>query len=1032
MEGQRRQLTVMFCDMVDSTQLSTQLDPEALYQLNTVFLECCSRHIEASGGFIARYLGDGLLSYFCWPQAHEDDAERSVSAGLKIVEHVPRIVAPNGAQLGVRVGIATGLVVIGKTIGRGPAREQPVTGEIPNLAARLLQHASKNSVLVSETTKALSYRLFHFAERGPLRLKGFEGDVRAWQPLATRQRPVGRNASTQDVVGFVGREREIEELLTHWRACLAGEATSIVSILGDAGLGKSRLLSEFRRLIAADQHLWLEGGAARLFSHTPFFAIGQMLENWSENRPVHDDHRAVPSMGGSDTALPIGIAEIVAGLLGADTGSSDIPDGGRTPDEKRQQLMGALVELITRTADHRPIVMVLEDAQWADPSTCEMLAKLVQARPSRILFLFTSRDDVPALTTDMGPIGRIDLQALGQTEVSRLVQSLCPTNLSPVDLQFIVNRSGGIPLFAEELSRFLLRKERAGLSGIPSTVSDLLTARLDQLGALKGLAQTASVLGGAFDADILVRLTNAERTRIDADLCRLEDARVIVRDAGQQQQYSFKHALIREAAYDALLRDRRQSLHKKAANALTAQNQAGRGVPAEIIAYHWTRGNDLDKAVSAWRRAAAASMDRGAYREAQHALENAIAVIAADHSSALGDQALSVQSALVSVIQITCGYASPEAAAAAARASELAKGKSDDLRRQFAQLVNQWASASSGGDYVAAVLTAERLLSVVQVSGDAASLGIAHMAIMTSSHRMGDHTRAVQALSRGARYFAQADFRRRSGAIAQTYGNAAIISWLLGRHAKTRQYVKSLIRFGDERDQAYELVFCYYMAALSSVLLGDYENAARMAALSAQQADTHHFPQFAGVVRVVHGRALSSIGDVEHAAGLIDEGLQLMAAARNRAGITMYLAWKAEVQMQRGHWHAAHQTLDEALASNVHERYFQPEILRLRAEASKALGDLDGAYADLVRGLALAKEIGAKHLYQKLMRSRAVDDRRSFDQYRRNARRYLSRTASPLTISTVGNPYSSSEPVEMNQNRLSSPTGTKAKRPVIT
>jgi class 3 adenylate cyclase/tetratricopeptide (TPR) repeat protein len=970
--AERRQLTVMFCDLVDSTMLSTRLDPEILYELNRDFLTCCSDCVEEAGGYVAKYLGDGVLAYFGWPSALEDAARRALSAASRICERVRLLPTPHDA-LAVRIGIATGLVVVGELIERGSARERPITGEVPNMAARLQQQAQPNKVLVSDSTHRLAAHRFRFRDLGSLALKGFPEPVRAWELLGSSTAHAGRGLSGDNgPTEFVGRAGELGRIVDAWHETRNGGVCA-VKIIGEAGIGKSRLIYELRRRLAREPHVWLEGNGERLFNNTPFYAVVQMLEHWVGRRELLAPHERLARLEKLLRRADIHdreAAALIADMLGLETRTVDAPLA-LPPDEKRRRLLPALIRCLLGTASRWPTVIVLDDAQWADPSTLELLAGIpTNDAGVRLLVVYAVRGERGAPPAEPVPRLEIDLQRLSEAAVRGLANSAGGGALESIDLESVVSRAGGVPLFAEELTRLIVAQGRArGGVEIPQSISDLLMARLDQLGPLKTIVQEASIFGGSFEPNLLAGVAELPETEVSSALDQLNNLKIIEWASGDSgTTATFRHALMRDAAYETLLTTRRRTLHRRAAMLIAAQDSLDGGSHPEVLAHHWTLASDFEQALDAWTRAARTAANRGAYKEAEHALEQAIALVEAGRVRVKDGVELHLQTAVAGVLQVTHGYASPEAAAATERARVLAE-RQGDAKRQFAHLAGEWMSASSGGDYGLSGPLAERLLPLARALDDVASLGIAHMALMTTRHRTGDQVGALDAFNQGGRYFASAAFRRRPGAVAQVHGNAGIIRWLFGEKTRVRRHARRILDYARGRDQPYELAFGQYMAGLLLVLLEDFEKAAELAGQAVRLADQHQFPQFAGVARVVLGRAKAEAGDPVQGAELADDGLGRMERSRNRAGITMYVAWRGEIDVRCGNLAGAIERFDEALTANPEERYYQPEILRLRSVARASRGDIAGARADVAAGLALAKQMGAKLLHIRLMDS---------------------------------------------------------------
>ncbi len=982
--AQRRQLTVMFCDLVGSTELSARLDPEDMREVFGAYHRCCAREIETIGGFVAKYMGDGVLAYFGYPQAHENDAERAIQAALMITEAAPRLPTPHGAPLEVRIGIATGLVVVGDLIGAGGAEERAVVGETPNLAARLQDLAGANRVVVSQATHRLAGGLFECRDLGAVTLKGLPRPEQVFE-VAGANPDADRFMARQDrgPTSMVGREAEILRSLALWRRCTDGDG-QLVGVIGEPGIGKSRFVHEFRRRVADQPHLWLEGGGVQVFGNTPFYAVAQMVRRWLARgeRLSPDAYRVrlEQSLGaaGMDSDLNDALP-LIADLIGVPT-----PDR-RTPltlgaDEKRRRLIAILAEWLLKSAGGAPLMVAIEDLHWVDPSTLELVDRLIEMSPSAaLMLLYTARSDFRPPWPVEGRHTQITLGHLDRDEVRRLVAATASRDLTtdqglpanfelPSELiETVISRADGVPLFAEELARLIVERNGAGRErAIPSTLSDLLMARLDQLGDAKAVAQVAAVLGGEFYYGLLQAVSGGGEIELRSALARLIRSGVLAASGpGSDTAYAFKHALIQDAAYEALLKSQRRDLHKRAATAIAEQFPDIAASQPEILARHWTGAGQSELALSAWRTAARAASARGAFKEAQMAYEQAIVALEGLPRSQDRDAIeLGLQSHLAGVLQITRGYSASETIAATARARRLAE-RGGDLTAQLRQAHAAWAAASSAGDYLRAAELADDFLPLAQAEGSRYNLGHAHMVQMTSRYRLGDLIGAEGHFTTGESYFAEPAFRGEAGSIAQTFGNAARIAWILGDEARARRRVEHALLVAADNARPYDLAFAQYMAAIMAVLTADPEQAEDLAERSIRLSDQHGFPQFTAISRVVLGRARAEVGRAQEGCALIAEGLRGMTKTRSRVAMTMYLTWLAEAQALDGGLDDALSTLDQALAINPQELFFRPETLRLRGALRLRMGRAVEATTDYRDAMALAKTMGAKLFHQR-------------------------------------------------------------------
>lgn len=968
--AQRRQITVMFCDLIGSTALSSQLDPEEMYEVLRAYQSCCTEVIEQAGGFVAKYLGDGVLAYFGYPQAHEDDPERAIHAGLIVAGLVPGLPVPGERQLAARIGIATGLVIVGELIGAGAAEERAVTGETPNLAARLQELAPPGGVVVSAATRRLAAGLFDFKDLGAQSLKGLSRPEPVWEVIGQKA-TAGRFAARheREPAPLVGRAAELAKVLERWRLAVGGE-TEIVGLVGEPGIGKSRLIYELRRTLAEEPHVWLEGGGAQVFRNTPFYVAGQMIRRaLADEAPLTPDgyfEALTAALQAAGVEAPYALP-LIADLIGAPTRDEQAPVT-LAPDQRRSFLMGALSEWLIKTAAQSPALLVVEDLHWVDPSTLELLAEVVpQIQASRLMVVYSTRDPGAAPWPAGARHLQLDIERLDEASLGRLVASTAGEGLPPELAASVVARAGGVPLFAEELARLMLdRPDRADGREIPGTLSDLLMARLDQLGPAKETAQIASVLGAEFDAGLLAAVAGLDARNLAAALERLVEAELIVAHRGPDgEAYAFRHALMLDAAYQALLKSQRRTLHARAAAALAEAFPAIARAQPELVAQHWTQAGEVEPAIAAWHEAARAAGVRRAYREAERAYRQAIELLMQLPDSPEREaRELELQGSLVQLLQYVYGFAAPETAAPTARARLLAE-KGGDVGQQVMQLAGAWSGASSAGDYESAQRLADQILQLASVEGSPRAMGAAWMMQMTSRYRTGDLIGAEAAFATGEPCFADPQFRRLPGAAPQTFGNAALIAWALGEPHEPARRIGRMLSLSEDEANPYQLVFAHHMAAQQAVLSGEAHEAEAQARRSLEIADQHGFPQFAATARVFLGRAMALLGDPAGGAALILEGLAGLGGSPSRAGRTMYLTWLAETQIAARELDAAAATLEDALTANPNELFFRPESLRLRGLVRRGRGDPRGAEADFRDAVALAKAMGAKLFHER-------------------------------------------------------------------
>ncbi|MFO1069356.1 MAG: AAA family ATPase [Geminicoccaceae bacterium] len=602
--AERRRLTVMFVDLVGSTELAREQDPEDTGRLLRRYHDAVAAEIARVGGHLAKLMGDGVLAYFGWPRAHEDDAERAVRAGLAIAAAVGRLHGSGGPPLRVRVGIATGPVIVGERLGQGVAQEETVVGDAPTLAARLQAAARPGQVLVAAATRTLLGSLFDLEAVGRLDLKGFEAPVQAWAVRGIA-RSTGRFEALRgsDPAPLVGRERELARLRRYWAAACRGKGRAVL-VIGEGGIGKSRLISSLRHEAEKKPHVEICWQASPFQSESPLWPV---LRELAPTRSLTAlEQRLALSGVDRDALMPL-----LAEALGLRAGR-----GQRRPelaaDARRARLMGLLAEHVTGLARERPLLLVLEDAQWADASTLELVDLLLpRLEASQALLLMTARPDgLPALA-EARRIGRLELAGLDAGAVAAILARLAGGEPDSATVASVMARTGGVPLFVEELARVLAAP--GSDESVPATLHDTLMARLDALGEDRELAQLAACVGREVDPALLAAASGLPPSALRPALDRLVRAGLLERRGrGGRARHVFRHALVRDAAYESLLRSRRRAIHAR----LLAAIESGLAPDAaDQAGHHAAAAERWDRALHHFGAAGVAALQRAAQAE---------------------------------------------------------------------------------------------------------------------------------------------------------------------------------------------------------------------------------------------------------------------------------------------------------------------------------------------------------------------------------------------------------------------------------
>ncbi|XIA67041.1 AAA family ATPase [Bradyrhizobium sp. TZ2] len=706
-DAERRQLTVLICDMVESTALASKLDPEELRKVMGVYLDACVKVVTSLGGFIARYTGDGLVAYFGYPAALEDAAERAVRAGLELSRIVPNLVSLPGITLHVRTGIATGLVVVGDLLGEGAAREESVVGETPVLAARLQALAPPDGIAIAGGTRRLVEGMFELEFLGTCDLKGLPGLRPVWRVLREAAAESRFDAThPADLTEVVGREDELSLLLGRWRTACEGER-QLVLLTGEAGIGKSRLCMALASRIAAESHFIIRLQCSPFHTDSalhPIFTYFERVAGLTLGmEPEEKLNRLIAEMQKSGNVAPETIA-LFADLL-------SIPIGDRLPrhevsaEQMKSLTLDALDDWVVNLSRLKPVLWILEDAHWIDPTTVEAISRgLGRTNSARILAVITHRPEYQPPWTGRSQVASFSLNRLSRRESYELVRRVARKDLPDTLVEQIVAKADGMPLFIEELTKVVVDsgpfeasagsyddKRGSGESMIPVTLQDSLLARLDRLTESKAVAQIGAVIGREFSFELLAAVAPSKSKELEAALALLEAADLIsARGNPPDVIYTFKHSLIQEAAYSTLLISRRQMIHKRICETLQSKFAQIADVQPELLAHHFIEAGLVSQAIDWWARAASRSAGRYNNVEAVSQFNRALRLLTQlpdEQSSRSREYELRI--ALIEPLYATHGYSGPEVEQNYARLLELGQ----DLKQTRQLLRILWGRA---------------------------------------------------------------------------------------------------------------------------------------------------------------------------------------------------------------------------------------------------------------------------------------------------------------------------------------------------
>jgi class 3 adenylate cyclase/predicted ATPase len=944
-KAERRHLTVLFCDIVGSTALSAQLDPEDLRQILHTFQVSCSDAIRRYDGHIARYMGDGVLAYFGFPTAHEDDAERAVRAAFQMIESISAVSFPRAPSLQLRVGIATGVVVVGDLIGEGPNREFELIGEAPNLAAWLQKGAKPNQILVSPNTRRLLGRVFEFEDLGERSAKGTGEPTRIWsvlRPSAVPSRFEARQPS--QLTPFVGRDLELALLRAHFEKAKHG-FRQIVTISGEPGIGKSRLIVAFRQQLAGESCRTLLFQCSSYHANSPWYPVIRHLED-----ALGIGYDASPSLKLQKlealideyvTEQRISAVPLLAALLAIPTGDR-YPAGELTPQQQKKRTFDALLDLVRAQSEQAPLILIVEDIHWMDPTSSELLEQLCQrAKEWRVLVVLSFRPEY-RLPQHEGSAA-INLNRLETAQVASLIDSLAPDRTLPVRVtEQIIAKTDGVPLFVEEVTKTIL-DDRAIKKGqnigeiswspvVPDTLHDSLMARLDQLGPTKVVAQIAATIGREFAFNLLAALTPLSQGELRRAIDHLQGSGLLFRRDGDiVETYFFKHALVQDAAYASLLRDDRRKLHLRIAEALSTKFHHVSESSPEIIAYHYTEARETKPAVLYWLKAGQHAIERTAFVEAITHFQTALKLLSELPECQERDGLeLQLQQAHASAAIAARGFGAAETKLAFNRALQLCE-KLESAPQAFAILYGLASFHLMRGEFEEGYSVAQDLLQRAKRQNDPTGVLIGHRVVGMSLFMLGELKDARRELQRASELYdperhAQLAviFSQDLRATAQVYLGMSCI--LLGDVEVGLTHSREALAYAEQLRHPHTI--CYILPFLAGAYL--YAGMPRTALPLAERTITlsaeYGFPQWLAAGLMVRGWSRVDLGDVQRGLTDIREsigGLQttgtiilmqfaqfllaraLMAASQLTPALELVDRILSEIRQSGGRWYEA-------------------------------------------------------------------------------------------------------------------------------
>ena len=978
--AERRQVTVMFSDLVGSTALSARMDPEDLREVISAYQKCVAETVQRFGGFVAKYMGDGVLVYFGYPQAHEDDAERAVRAGLELVAAVSDL--KTHAPLQTRVGIATGLVVVGDLIGSGASQEQAIVGETPNLAARLQGVAEPNSVVIAgKHAKARSAICSSLRTLEHKDLKGIAGPVRAWaalRPASVEGRFEALHAS--GLTELVGREEELELLLRRWSKAKTGEG-QVVLLSGEPGIGKSRLTAALLERLAAEPHTRLRYFCSPQHTDSALYPIIGQMERAAglarDDKPQTKLDKLDAMLAQSSTSRS-GCGTLCGDAVAAERRTLSRARTN-TATAQAKNARSARCYKLRSYRDQNPVLMIFEDAHWTDPTSLEVFGRVVDRIPSlRVLLIVTFRPEFEPPWIGRPYVTALTLNRLGEREIAAMIDGVTGNKPLPESIrQDIIERTDGVPLFVEEMTKAVLEAEGEGdarkttaavpssAQAVPASLHASLMARLDRLGAAKEMAQIGAVIGREFSHALLAAVAGKAEAELQSALHRLMAAGLLFRQGvPPHATYLFKHALVQDAAYGTLLREPRRALHARIAEVLRDRFTTIADAEPEVVAHHFTQAALAEAGIEWWSKAGERALRSSAYEEAIAHLEKALVLAGAlAESPAQRLLRLRLQIANGQALIHARGFAAPETAAAFSRAREFASGV-EDVTERFPVYYGLWAGSWVRGEFAQMREPALAFLDDTKNRPGTREASIAHRLLGSTCWLQGDFIGARMHLENSLAIYDSERDRDFAFRFGQDTGVSAMIIlaltlWPLGE-------IKGASQCADEATTQAALsthvateAFAHGYKSLFEMMRRDAGCALHEGEVLLGLAREHVMPQWLAIGTFTLGWARWHSGDREAGEKEMRNGMALFREQGIRFPLPLCAVLLAEIEDELGRIEHALAILDDALADaeRTGQHHFDAELHRQRGALllRKTPNDVTAAEAAFIRAIEVAR-----------------------------------------------------------------------------
>jgi class 3 adenylate cyclase/predicted ATPase len=978
-EAERRQVTVMFADLVGSTALSIGMDPEDLRDVFAAYTSCAEETVSKFGGNVAQYMGDGILVYFGYPHAHEDDAERAVRAGLELIAAVAGLKTSDRQQ--VRVGIATGVVVVGNLT-------PSIVGETPNLAARLQSIAKPDTVVISEGTRRLLGHLFELEDLGTRDLKGIAAPAQVWavlRPSSSTSRFEALHPS--GMTTLVGREEEYELLRRRWSKAKEGEGQAVL-LSGEAGIGKSHLTVAFTERLKGERFLRIRCFCSPQHTNSALYPI---IDHVERSAGFSRDDALQAKLDKLDALLRQSWSSAEDSALFVDLLS--LPNDGRypvlelAPRQRRQTTMDALVRQVDIMSSSGPLLMIFEDAHWADPTSMELMGRLASHIAShRVLLVISFRPELEAPWIERANVTALTLNRLAPRDVDVMIDQIVGNNPLPAAVrQDIIERTDGIPLFVEEMTKAVLETGsedeawRIAASvpspamAVPASLHASLMARLDRLGGSKELAQIGAAIGREFSHELLVGVASRPEAKLEMQLDRLIRAGLLFRQGvPPDATYLFKHALVQDAAYSLLLREPRRHLHARIAETLESKFSEIAENKPELLARHCAEAGDIEKAAALWGKAGQRSAERSALVEATQQLRRALDLIATLPSTpALRRDEIKLQVELITPLLHLRGYAAPETRAAVDRArllmerAEALGEPTEDPLLLFSVLYGLWVANLVGFNCEVMQELAVQFLALAEAQSATGPLMIAHRQMGLSLLHTGDIAEGRAHLDRAIAFYNPAEHRHLATRFGQDVG-ASSLAWrslallLLGYPDAALADTGQALKIGRDSAHAATLTYVLNFSVFQHVYCGHFAAANALIDEFNILKNQIGSESWTGWVLALRGCLLTLTGGPAEAVQDIASGIVAMRSTGNTMWTPFFVSHLARAKAEIGQFDEALTNIHEAMAAveTTKENWFEAEINRVAGEIALLGTEPDAARAEAY--FASALEIARK------------------------------------------------------------------------